>query len=69
MISHRQVEGYEAMRIVNECEDFINVRQRILILHGVLIKMPLIRTHPESTMLIGYQYDGACVGTISWILR
>ena len=69
MISHQQVDGYKAMRVMKVCKDFIDAWQRVVVLHGLLIELPIVHTHPESCIFLWYYYDGACVRTNSRFRR
>ena len=52
VIFHEHVEPYEAMRIVKVCEDLIDGRQRVMILPCLLIEVPIVHTHPESSFFL-----------------
>ena len=69
VISHQQVEGNEAMCVEKVRKDFIDARQRVLVLHGLLIELPIVHAHPESSNFLWHYYDGAWVGTNSRIRR
>ena len=69
VISHQQLEGYEAMRVVKVFEDLVDASQGGLILLGLLIVVSIINPHPEPAILLWDHYDVACIGTKCWIRR
>ena len=66
MISHQQVEGYEAMRVVKVLKNLVDRRQGVLVLLSLLINLPIVHSHPEPAKLIGNYFEWACVGAYSW---